>query len=91
MQVIEWNGIPLTGISHDEVSRIIANQIGDEIEVVIRTDINLLQDQYGHYNNSSNSKMNGKEFSNLYIHIENIIECHTRISWPLTITFTFKS
>lgn len=42
-------------------------------------------------NNSSNSKMNGKEFSNLYIHIENIIECHTRISWPLTITFTFKS
>ena len=57
MQVIEWNGIPLTGISHDEVSRIIANQIGDEIEVVIRTDINLLQDQYGHYNNSSNSNM----------------------------------
>lgn len=43
MQVIEWNGIPLTGIAHDEVSRIIANQIGDEIEVVIRTDINLLQ------------------------------------------------
>ena len=48
MQVIEWNGIPLTGISHDEVSRIIENQIGDEIEVVIRTDINLLSDQYGY-------------------------------------------
>lgn len=42
--MIEWNGIPLTGISHDEVSRIIANQIGDEIEVVIRTDVNLLSD-----------------------------------------------
>ncbi|KAI2802313.1 hypothetical protein BLOT_010506 [Blomia tropicalis] len=53
MQVIEWNGIPLTGISHDEVSRIIANQIGDEIEVVIRTDINLLQDQYGYVHDSS--------------------------------------
>lgn len=53
MQVIEWNGIPLTGISHDEVSRIIANQIGDEIEVVIRTDINLLQNQYGHYNSNN--------------------------------------
>lgn len=52
MQVIEWNGIPLTGISHDEVSRIISNQIADEIEVVIRTDINLLmpQNQYGLYN-----------------------------------------
>lgn len=47
MQVIEWNGIPLTGISHDEVSRIISTQIGDEIEVVIRTDINLLSDPYG--------------------------------------------
>lgn len=52
MQVIEWNGIPLTGISHDEVSRIISNQIADEIEVVIRTDINLLmaQNQFGVYN-----------------------------------------
>ncbi|CAG2177100.1 unnamed protein product, partial [Oppiella nova] len=42
MQVIEWNGIPLTGISHDEVSRIITTQVGDEIEVVIRTDINMM-------------------------------------------------
>ncbi|OTF78309.1 hypothetical protein BLA29_002013 [Euroglyphus maynei] len=62
MQVIEWNGIPLTGISHDEVSRIIANQIGDEIEVVIRTDINLLQDQqqYGPYNNNNNNMVPGQ-------------------------------
>ncbi len=49
MQVIEWNGIPLTGISHDEVSRIISNQVGDEIEVVIRTDINMIQSQYQSY------------------------------------------
>ena len=50
--MIEWNGIPLTGISHDEVSRIIANQIGDEIEVVIRTDINLLQGHYDYHGQS---------------------------------------
>jgi hypothetical protein len=50
MQVIEWNGIPLTGISHDEVSHIISTQSGDEIEVVIRTDINLMHDhQHQHY------------------------------------------
>jgi hypothetical protein len=49
MQVIEWNGIPLTGISHDEVSRIISNQVGDEIEVVIRTDINMMQNPYQNY------------------------------------------
>ena len=43
--MIEWNGIPLTGISHDEVSRIISTQVGDEIEVVIRTDINMMANQ----------------------------------------------
>ncbi|KAI7693751.1 hypothetical protein SSS_09706, partial [Sarcoptes scabiei] len=59
MQVIEWNGIPLTGISHDEVSKIISNQFGDEIEVVIRIDINLLSGQCGghHYGETRTNMM----------------------------------
>ncbi len=39
----------MTGVLHDEVSRIILNQVGDEMEVVIRTDINIMQNQYQNY------------------------------------------
>lgn len=40
-QVLEWNGIPLTGKTYEEVQRIIASST-DEVEVVIRSDFNML-------------------------------------------------
>ncbi|GFR30813.1 protein piccolo [Trichonephila clavata] len=40
-QVLEWNGVPLTGKTYEEVQRIIASS-GDEVEIVIRSDFNML-------------------------------------------------
>ncbi|XP_064473635.1 protein piccolo-like [Ornithodoros turicata] len=40
-QVLEWNGIPLTGKTYEEVQRIIASS-ADEVEIVIRSDFNML-------------------------------------------------
>ncbi|XP_055936609.1 homeobox protein prospero-like [Argiope bruennichi] len=41
-QVLEWNGIPLTGRTYEEVQRIIASST-DEVEIVIRCDLNMLE------------------------------------------------
>ncbi|CAN8018841.1 unnamed protein product [Ixodes persulcatus] len=41
-QVLEWNGVPLTGKTYEEVQRIIASST-DEVEVVIRSDFNMLE------------------------------------------------
>ncbi|GFT00084.1 protein piccolo [Nephila pilipes] len=41
-QVLEWNGIPLTGRTYEEVQRIIASS-ADEVEIVIRCDLNMLE------------------------------------------------
>lgn len=39
-QVMEWNGIPLTGKTHDEVQNIIRSTLNqEEVEVIIRADI----------------------------------------------------
>ena len=38
-QVMEWNGVPLTGKTHDEVQNIIRNTLNhEEVEVIIRAD-----------------------------------------------------
>lgn len=40
-QVLEWNGTTLTGKTYEEVQRIIATS-GDEVEIIIRSDFNML-------------------------------------------------
>lgn len=38
-QVLEWNGVPLTGKTHDEVQAVIKSTLPlDEVEVIIRAD-----------------------------------------------------
>ncbi|NXP20599.1 PCLO protein, partial [Scytalopus superciliaris] len=43
MQVLEWNGIPLTGKTYEEVQSIIIQQSG-EAEICVRLDLNMLLD-----------------------------------------------
>uniref|UniRef100_A0ACB8FS05 Uncharacterized protein n=1 Tax=Sphaerodactylus townsendi TaxID=933632 RepID=A0ACB8FS05_9SAUR len=43
MQVLEWNGIPLTGKTYEEVQSIINLQSG-EAEICVRLDLNMLSD-----------------------------------------------
>ncbi|POI34997.1 hypothetical protein CIB84_001251 [Bambusicola thoracicus] len=43
MQVLEWNGIPLTGKTYEEVQNIIIQQCG-EAEICVRLDLNMLSD-----------------------------------------------
>ncbi|KFU92332.1 Protein piccolo, partial [Chaetura pelagica] len=43
MQVLEWNGIPLTGRTYEEVQSIIFQQSG-EAEICVRLDLNMLSD-----------------------------------------------
>ncbi|NXX46591.1 PCLO protein, partial [Tricholaema leucomelas] len=43
MQVLEWNGIPLTGKTYEEVQSIIIQQNG-EAEICVRLDLNMLSD-----------------------------------------------
>ncbi|XP_067915773.1 protein piccolo-like [Heterodontus francisci] len=43
MQVLEWNGIPLTGKTYEEVQSIIGVPIG-EAEICVRLDLNMLSD-----------------------------------------------
>ncbi|NWU98414.1 PCLO protein, partial [Upupa epops] len=43
MQVLEWNGIPLTGKTYEEVQSIIVQQSG-EAEICVRLDLNMLSD-----------------------------------------------
>ncbi|XP_078090770.1 protein piccolo-like [Mustelus asterias] len=43
MQVLEWNGIPLTGKTYEEVQCIIGVPIG-EAEICVRLDLNMLSD-----------------------------------------------
>lgn len=41
-QVMEWNGVPLTGKTHDEVQAIIRSSLNhDEVEIIIRADVNM--------------------------------------------------
>ncbi|NXY40327.1 PCLO protein, partial [Ceuthmochares aereus] len=42
MQVLEWNGIPLTGKTYEEVQSII--QLTGEAEICVRLDLNMLSD-----------------------------------------------
>ncbi|KFO81829.1 Protein piccolo, partial [Cuculus canorus] len=43
MQVLEWNGIPLTGKTYEEVQSIII-QLSGEAEICVRLDLNMLSD-----------------------------------------------
>ncbi|XP_077193965.1 protein piccolo isoform X6 [Paroedura picta] len=43
MQVLEWNGIPLTAKTYEEVQSIISQQSG-EAEICVRLDLNMLSD-----------------------------------------------
>ncbi|NXE10908.1 PCLO protein, partial [Lophotis ruficrista] len=43
MQVLEWNGIPLTGKTYEEVQSIIIQHSG-EAEICVRLDLNMLSD-----------------------------------------------
>ncbi|NXN20865.1 PCLO protein, partial [Nycticryphes semicollaris] len=43
MQVLEWNGIPLTGKTYEEVQSIIMQHSG-EAEICVRLDLNMLSD-----------------------------------------------
>ena len=43
---MEWNGIPLTGKTHDEVQAIIRSSLNlDEVEIIIRADVNMSAEQ----------------------------------------------
>lgn len=45
-QVMEWNGVPLTGKTHDEVQAIIRSSLNlDEVEIIIRADVNMPSEQ----------------------------------------------
>ncbi|KAJ7329489.1 hypothetical protein JRQ81_015663, partial [Phrynocephalus forsythii] len=44
MQVLEWNGIPLTGKTYEEVQSIIMSQSSGEAEICVRLDFNMLSD-----------------------------------------------
>lgn len=45
-QVMEWNGTPLTGKTHDEVQAIIRSSLNvDEVEIIIRADVNMSAEQ----------------------------------------------
>ncbi|KAJ8269008.1 hypothetical protein COCON_G00116150 [Conger conger] len=43
MQVLEWNGIPLTGKTYEEVQSLVGQQCG-EAELCVRLDLNMLSD-----------------------------------------------
>ncbi|KAF5889260.1 protein piccolo-like isoform X1, partial [Clarias magur] len=43
MQVLEWNGIPLMGKTHEEVQSIVGQQSG-EVEICLRLDLNMRSD-----------------------------------------------
>ncbi|XP_056603794.1 protein piccolo [Triplophysa dalaica] len=43
MQVLEWNGISLTGKTYEEVQGLVGHQVG-EAEICIRLDLNMLSD-----------------------------------------------
>ncbi|XP_053356073.1 protein piccolo [Clarias gariepinus] len=43
MQVLEWNGIPLMGKTHEEVQSIVGQQSG-EVEICLRLDLNMCSD-----------------------------------------------
>jgi hypothetical protein len=47
-QVMEWNGVPLTGKTHDEVQAIIKSSLNaDEVELVVRADeVNPMHDPF---------------------------------------------
>ena len=46
-QVLEWNGLPLTGLSNEEVQRLVsASSNAEEVELVIRRDFNLFDVRY---------------------------------------------
>lgn len=49
-QVMEWNGVPLTGKTHDEVQAIIKSSLeADEVELVVRADeVNPMHDPFYH-------------------------------------------
>ena len=43
-QVMEWNGSPLTGKTHEEVQRIIqSSSNSEEVELIVRADVNMGQ------------------------------------------------
>lgn len=45
-QVMEWNGVPLTGKTHDEVQAIIRSSLNlEEVEIIIRADVNMPPEQ----------------------------------------------
>ncbi|XP_053108815.1 protein piccolo isoform X2 [Hemicordylus capensis] len=47
MQVMEWNGIPLTAKTYEEVQSIVSQQSG-EAEICVRLDLNILSDAENH-------------------------------------------
>ncbi|GIY79889.1 protein piccolo [Caerostris darwini] len=62
-QVLEWNGVPLTGKTYEEVQRIIASS-GDEVEIVIRSDFNMLGSRHSsshhpHHPHQPQNRRNG--------------------------------
>uniref|UniRef100_A0A674AZ21 Protein piccolo n=1 Tax=Salmo trutta TaxID=8032 RepID=A0A674AZ21_SALTR len=46
MQVLEWNGLPLTGKTYEEVQGLVVQQCG-EAELCVRLDLNMLADSEG--------------------------------------------
>ncbi|KAM4614790.1 protein piccolo [Polymixia lowei] len=46
MQVLEWNGVPLTGKTYEEVQGLVGQQCG-EADLCVRLDLNMLADSEG--------------------------------------------
>ncbi|RWS01002.1 piccolo-like protein [Dinothrombium tinctorium] len=70
-QVLEWNGVPLTGKSHEEVQRIISSTANaEEVEVIIRSDINVLDPNYNYTSSAYNMQQMHPQQDNIqYSHI----------------------
>ncbi|XP_015785122.1 homeobox protein 5-like isoform X2 [Tetranychus urticae] len=64
-QVLEWNGLPLTGLSNEEVQRLVsASNNAEEVELVIRRDFNLFDVRYDYNSYSQTAPTDGDYYVN---------------------------
>ncbi|XP_076333083.1 uncharacterized protein LOC143237566 isoform X2 [Tachypleus tridentatus] len=61
--VLEWNGIPLTGKTYEDVQRVVASS-GDEVEIVIRSDVNVHDSHLGRTHQRRYPRMGPQDLRN---------------------------
>lgn len=68
---MEWNGLPLTGLSNEEVQRLVsASSNAEEVELVIRRDFNLFDVRYD-YNSYNQCQQVGPSETDYYANNNN--------------------